>query len=65
MYISFGIELFRKTNANNTNIKTIKTNLDKWAEETGIHAKYRREPTRIAYKKGIYWYILLTIQANV
>ena len=65
VFLSFGIELFRKTNSNNKNIVTIKSTLDKWAEETGIHSRYRREPTRISYKKGIYWYILLTIQMNV
>ncbi len=64
MFLSYGIELFRKTNSNNKNIATIKGLLDKWAEETGIHSRYRREPTRISYKKGIYWYILLTIQSN-
>lgn len=64
MFLSYGIELFRKTNSNNKNIATIKGLLDKWAEETGIHSRYRREPTRISYKKGIYWYILLTIQTN-
>lgn len=64
-FLSFAIELFRKTNSNNKNIVTIKTLLDKWAEETGINSKYRREPTRISYKKGIYWYILLCIQTNM
>ena len=64
-FLSFGISLFRKTNSNDKNIATIKKTLDKWAEETGIHNRYKREPTRIAYKKGIYWYILLTIQTNL
>lgn len=64
LFLSFGIELFRRTNSNNKNIVTIKSLLDKWASETGINARYRREPTQIAYKKGIYWYILLSIQTN-
>jgi hypothetical protein len=62
-FLSFGIELFRRTNSNNKNIATIKRLLDKWAEETGIHSRFKREGTRISYKKGIYWYIMLTIQA--
>jgi len=64
-FLSFGIELFRKTNSNNKNIATIKKALDTWGEQLGIHSKYRREATRISYKKGIYWYILLTIQSVV
>lgn len=62
MFISFGMELFRKTNSNDKNVRTIKMYLDKWSEETGIHEKFRREGTRNSYKKGIFWYILLSIQ---
>lgn len=63
VFIAYGIDLFRRTNSNNKNVVVIKDLLNKWAEETGIHTKFRREATRICYKKGIYWYILLSIQA--
>lgn len=54
--------IFKKTNSNNKNIKTIKTTLDKWAEASGIHDKYTREASRVNYKKAIFFYILLSIQ---
>lgn len=61
-FIAFGIELFRKTKSNDRNISNIKKMLDKWGDETGIHSKYRRDHTKSSYKKGIFWYILLSIQ---
>lgn len=57
-------ELFRKTNANNVNIQNIKDTLNKWAEETGVHSKYKREASRISYKKAIFFYFILSIQSN-
>lgn len=62
-FLTWSAELFRKTNSNDGNIKTIKSCLDKWADDTGIHKKYRREPTRVSYKKAIFWYFILSIQA--
>lgn len=61
-FLVWASELFRKTNSNNKNIFTIKTTLDKWAEESGIHAKFKREASRVNYKKGIFWYFILSIQ---
>lgn len=61
-FLSFGIELFRRTNSNNKNVATIKKMLDLWAEQIGIHSRFKREATRISYKKGIFWYIMLMIQ---
>lgn len=54
--------LFRKTNSNNENIKTIKKFLDKWAEESGVHDKFKREASRISYKRAIFFYFVLSIQ---
>lgn len=62
MFLSYSIELFRKTNSNDKNIKTIKDCLDKWAEDSGVHSRFKREASRVSYKKGIYWYIILSIQ---
>ena len=28
--------------------------LDKWGEETGVHAKFKREASRVNYKKSIF-----------
>ena len=61
-FLTWSAELFRKTNSNNPNIRTIKTLLDKWAEETGIHRKFKREASRVNYKKAIFWYFILSIQ---
>lgn len=61
-FLVWSSELFRKTNSNNENIKCIKDTLDKWAEETGVHAKFHREASRVNYKKAIFWYFILSIQ---
>lgn len=61
-FLVWSSELFRRTNSNNDNVKYIKDTLNKWAEETGVHAKYKREASRINYKKAIFWYFILSIQ---
>lgn len=61
-FLVWGNELFRKTNSNNSNIKNIKALLDKWGEETGVHSKFRREASRVNYKRAIFWYFILSIQ---
>ena len=61
-FLKWSSELFRKTNSNNPNIKNIKDTLDKWGEETGVHAKFKREASRVNYKKAIFWYFILSIQ---
>ena len=61
-YLVWCAALFRQTNSKNDNIRTIKELLDKWAEETGIHAKFKREASRVNYKKAIFFYFCLSIQ---
>lgn len=61
-FLVWSSELFRKTNSNNKNIKCIKDTLDKWGEETGVHSKFKREASRVNYKKAIFWYFILSIQ---
>lgn len=61
-FLLWSNDLFRKTNSNNENIKNIKELLDKWGEETGVHSKFKREASRINYKKAIFWYFILSIQ---
>lgn len=61
-WISYGISLFRRTNSSDKNIETIKGTLDKWGNDTGIHSKFNRPHTQSDYKKGIFWYIMLSIQ---
>lgn len=62
-FLHWSEELFRKTNSNNDNIDRIKKTLDKWAEEIGVHEKYKREASRVNYKKAIFFYFILCIQA--
>lgn len=62
MFLSFGIELFRRTNSGDPNIKTIKENLEYWAIESGIYDRFKRDASRINYKKSVFWYIVLAIQ---
>lgn len=62
-FLTWSEELFRKTNSNNDNIRIIKTTLDKWAEETGVHDKFKREASRVSYKKAIFFYFIISIQA--
>lgn len=61
-FLVWSSELFRKTNSNDKNIRYIKETLDKWGEETGVHAKFKREASRVNYKKAIFWYFVLSIQ---
>ena len=61
-FLQFAIEFFRKTNTNDKNVNTLKTLLDKWSSDTGLNEKYRRLASQIAYKRGIYLYIILCIQ---
>ena len=62
-FLHWAEETFRKTNSNNDNIRNIKETLDKWAEETGVHDKYKREASRVSYKKAIYFYFIFSIQS--
>lgn len=61
-FLLYAADLFKKTNSNNENINTIKNTLNKWAEESGVHSKFKREASRINYKKAIFWYFILSIQ---
>ena len=54
--------LFKKTNSKDENLRNINSILEKWAEESGIYARYKREGSRINYKKGIFFYVILAIQ---
>lgn len=62
-FLIWASELFRKTNSNNDNIKKIKLLLDKWGEISGVHEKFKREASRVNYKKAIFFYFILSIQA--
>ena len=62
-FISWAAKLFRKTNSNDKNIQRIKSMLDKWGESSGVHSKFKREASRVNYKRAIYFYFILSIQA--
>ena len=61
-FLAWARALFKKTNSNDKNLKNINAILEKWAEESGIYARYKREGSRINYKKGIFFYVILSIQ---
>lgn len=61
-FLAWSRALFKKTNSNDKNLKNINRILEKWAEESGIYARYKREGSRINYKKGIFFYVILSIQ---
>lgn len=61
-FLIWSNKLFRRTNNNNENIQRIKNTLDKWGEESGVHAKFTREASRINYKRAIYLYFIFSIQ---
>lgn len=63
-FLIWASELYRKTNADDDNIRRIKQTLDKWGEEIGVHAKFHREATRNCYKRAIFLYIIMIIQRN-
>lgn len=63
MFLEWSAKLFRMTNSNDKNIATIKQTLDKWGEEVGVHAKFKREASRVNYKKAIFYYFILSIQS--
>lgn len=61
-FLTWAAVLFRKTNSNDKNISKIKLLLDRWSEDSGVYDKYRREASRIAYKKSIFFYFIFSIQ---
>lgn len=61
-FLVWAAALFRKTNSKDDNLKNINGILEKWAEESGIYTRYKREGSRINYKKGIFFYVILSIQ---
>lgn len=64
-FLTFALQLFKKTNSKDKNITNIKTTLDKWGEDTGIYGKFTRIATRVNYTKAIYLYFIMNIQKYV
>ena len=61
-FLDWAESLFKKTNSKDPNLKRLNGTLEKWAEESGIYERFRRDASRINYKKGIFFYIILSIQ---
>ena len=61
-FMAWAQSLFKKTNSKNKNINRINEILEKWAEESGIYERFRREGSRINYKKAIFFYVVMSIQ---
>lgn len=64
-FLAWAASLFKKTNSKNDNINRINQILNHWAEESGIYAKFRREASRINYKKALFFYVILSIQKYI
>jgi hypothetical protein len=60
-FLTWGYALFKKTNSKDPNIVNINAILKKWIEVSGIYERYS-EYVRIRYEKGLFLYIILTIQ---
>ena len=61
-FLAWAASIFKKTNSKDKNIGRINSILEKWAEESGIYERFKREASRISYKKAIFFYIILSIQ---
>lgn len=61
-FMAWAQSLFKKTNSKNQNINRINAILEQWAEESGIYERFRREGSRINYKKAIFFYVIMSIQ---
>lgn len=61
-FISYSLDLFKKTNSKNTNITNIKNILEKFSISIGIYARYERYATRVNYSRAIFTYLILSIQ---
>lgn len=64
-FLSWSASLFKKTNSKNPNINKINEILNIWAENSGVYAKFKREASRINYKKAIFFYVVLSIQKYI
>lgn len=64
-FLSWSASLFKKTNSKNPNINKINEVLNIWAENSGVYAKFKREASRINYKKAIFFYVVLSIQKYI
>ena len=61
-FLSWAASLFKKTNSKNKNIERINEILETWGEESGIYERFKREASRINYKKAIFFYTIMSIQ---
>lgn len=61
-FLNWAASLFKKTNSKDPNLRRVNKTLEQWAEESGIYERFRREASRINYKKGIFFYTILSIQ---
>lgn len=61
-FLVWAVALFRKTNSKDSNLININKILENWAKESGIYSRYKGDGSRINYKKGIFFYVILSIQ---
>lgn len=64
-FLAWAVSLFKKTNSKNKNIIRINTILNEWAKDSGVYDKFKREASRINYKKAIFFYVVLSIQKYI
>lgn len=61
-FLIHSLGIYKKTNSNDKNIGNIKSILDKWGQDIGLHDAYNRKATINDYKKALYVYIIFSIQ---
>ena len=65
-FVLMSMKVYSKSNVTNKSIMEIKDSLDKLLEATStMYKRCEREATRINYRKGLYFYIILSIQQSV
>lgn len=61
-FLIYCLKVYKKSNTNDDNIKTIKTILDKWLDDLGLLNKTANKPTINNFRKALFTFFVMTIQ---
>lgn len=61
-FIIDSLEIYKKSNTNDTNIKEIKRILDKWMDDVEIYKKTQRFATLNNFRRALFTFFIITIQ---
>ena len=61
-FLIYCLKVYKKSNTNDDNIKTIKTILDKWLVDLGLLDKTTNKPTINNFRKALFTFFVMTIQ---